>query len=114
MFQLYLKIEKNLNITKSGQLKKHLGVNYSWKEDTDNAKVAVNDFVTFTEHKVKTARTPGFAVKTLKNHTRNPVEIKAYRSLAGQLMYYSVKFELDIVNTARDLARHISNPGINH
>ena len=35
-----------------------------------------------------------------------------FRSLLGKLLYYTVKIGLDCANAVRDLARHMSSPGV--
>ena len=37
--------------------------------------------------------------------------LEEYRSLVGKLMYYTIKVGPDCANIARDLARHMANPG---
>jgi hypothetical protein len=42
------------------------------------------------------------------------VELDAYRSIVGKIMYYATKIAPDISNAARELAGHLSNPGMEH
>ena len=40
-----------------------------------------------------------------------PINKKAYMSLVGKAMYLTTKIFAENSNTARELARHFSNPG---
>jgi hypothetical protein len=42
------------------------------------------------------------------------VDIDAYRSIVGKIMYYATKIAPEICNTVRELAGHLFNPGEEH
>jgi hypothetical protein len=42
------------------------------------------------------------------------VELDAYISIVGKIMYYATKIAPDICNAVRELAGHLSNPGAEH
>jgi hypothetical protein len=64
--------------------------------------------------KVKVYVTPGTPGKTLVKNTGPMVELDAYRSIVGKIMYYATKIAPDICNAVRELAGHLSNPGTEH
>jgi hypothetical protein len=39
------------------------------------------------------------------------IDIDAYRSIVGNIMYYETKIAPEIFNAVRELAGHLSNPG---
>jgi hypothetical protein len=42
------------------------------------------------------------------------VELDAYRSFFGKIMYYADMIAPEICNAVRELAGHLSNPGAEH
>jgi hypothetical protein len=64
--------------------------------------------------KAKEYATPGTPGKTLKKNKGNMVDIDAYRSIMGKIMYYATKIASEVCNTVRELAGHLSNPGEEH
>ena len=118
--------KRHYNITESGRLKKHLGVWYHWGEDEmgkyvratmdDYATSIVNDYEYHTRHSAKVAATPGFPGSTLtkSSETEEIVEIEAYRSLVGKIIYYANKVSPDCMNASRELAQHMSHPNNEH
>jgi hypothetical protein len=42
------------------------------------------------------------------------VEVDAYRSIVGKIMYYATKIAPEICNVVRELVGHLSNPGPEH
>jgi hypothetical protein len=65
-------------------------------------------------NKAKEYATPGTPGKTLKKNEGNMVEIDAYRSIVGKIIYYATKIAPEICNAVRELAGHLSNPGEEH
>ena len=63
---------------------------------------------------VKKASTPGFPGKCLRKNQGDVVMLDKYRSLVGQIMFYMVKVGPDVANAARELAQHMTNPGVEH
>ena len=64
--------------------------------------------------RAKFAKTPGFPGKMLSKNTEETVNITAYRSLTGKLLYYMTKVAPEMANAVRDLSSHMSNPGAEH
>jgi hypothetical protein len=46
--------------------------------------------------------------------TPGMVDLDAYRSIVGKIMYYPAKVAPETCNAARKLAGHLSNPGEDH
>ena len=64
----------------------------------------------------KEATTPGFPGTTLKKNIEedNPIDLDAYRSLVGKVMYYMMKIGPDCANAAREVSQFMSNPSNEH
>jgi hypothetical protein len=58
--------------------------------------------------------TPGTPGKTLVKNTVPMVELDAYRSIVGKIMYCATKIAQEICNAVRELAGHLSNTGAEH
>ena len=116
--------ETHLAIERLGRMKKHLGVWYEWKRDDEGIYVVasmnkmVNEideaFQEATGKRAKFAKTPGFPGKMLSKNVGAIVNLKAYRSLVGKLLYYMTKVAPEMANAVRDLSSHMSNPGEDH
>jgi hypothetical protein len=59
--------------------------------------------------KSKVYVTPGTPGKTLVKNTGPMVELDAYRSIVGKIMYYATKIAPEICNSVRELAGHLSS-----
>jgi Reverse transcriptase (RNA-dependent DNA polymerase) len=121
----YKKIEEKIKIVKLGRLKKHLGTIYDWKQDKSGntyLEASMPKMIDEISEKFEQARgkkakeyaTPGTPGKTSKRNEGNIVDIDAYRSIVGKIMYYAIKIAPEICNTIRELAGHLSNPGEEH
>ena len=119
---LYEKVKKRYKISTLGQITKYLGVQYEWKLDNKgelyviasmekNAKEIIEYFEKVTGDSTKTYDTPGWPNSVLNKNDQEVIMLEEYRSLVGKLLYYTVKVGPDCANVARDLARHMSNPG---
>ena len=64
--------------------------------------------------KAKEYATPGAPGKTLKKNEGIMVDIDAYRSIVGKIMYNATKITPEICYAVRELAGHLSNPGEEH
>jgi hypothetical protein len=42
------------------------------------------------------------------------IELDAYKSIVGKIMYYATKIAPEICNAVRELSVHLSNPGAEH
>jgi hypothetical protein len=124
MIWMYAMIERKFNIEKLGQLKKHLGVWWTWKKDPKGHKYLVANmpkmieeigakFVEATGKAAKIAPTPGYPGTVLKKHQGQPEKLDAYRSIVGKIMYYATKIAPEVSNAVRELASHLTNPSKN-
>jgi hypothetical protein len=64
--------------------------------------------------KAKVYATPETPGKTLRKNEGAMIDIDAYRSIVGKIIYYATKIAPDICNAVRELAGHFSNPGEEH
>jgi hypothetical protein len=64
--------------------------------------------------KAKEYATTGTPGKTLRKNEGNMVDIDPYRSIVGKIMYCATKIAPEIFNAVRELAGHLSNPGVEH
>ena len=118
-------VEKEFNIVKEMEVRKHLGINYEFKRD-DNGdmcafcamKAKVDDIVkSYEEHigaKVKVYESPGAPNSVLDKNDGEIMDIDKCRSLVGKIMFFITKVGPKMSNQVRDLARHVSNPGKQH
>jgi hypothetical protein len=101
---------------KLGRLKKHLGIIYDWKQDklgNTYLEASMPKMIDEISEKFEQARgkkakeyaTPGTTGKTIRENEGNMVDIDAYRSIVGKIMYYATKIAPSV------LAGHLSNPG---
>ena len=118
-------IEKEFNIVKEMEIKKHLGINYDFKRDDNNdmcaictMKAKVDDIVKsyeeFIDTEAKIYASPGAPNSVLDKNKGEVLDINQYRSLVGKIMFFATKVGPKICNQVRDLARHMSNPGEQH
>jgi hypothetical protein len=52
--------------------------------------------------------------KTLRKNEGAMIDLNAYRSIVGNIMYYATKIAPEIGNAVRELAGNLSNPGEDH
>jgi hypothetical protein len=64
--------------------------------------------------RTKEYATPGTPGKTLMKNDGNMLDINAYRSIVGKIMYYATKIAPEICNAVSELAGHLSNHGEEH
>ena len=118
-------IRKEFGIVEDGRLRKLLGIKYKWEKDVkgeryitmsmnDKAEEIVNAYEKYASKKVVTFGTPACTGVTLENNDEEPVDVEQYRSIVGQIMFYSTKISPEIANSIRNLAQHMINPGIQH
>jgi len=118
-------IEQRFNITRGDKLSKHLGVEYKWGKTEDGkhyceatmpkkVMATVQQFEKHVGRTIKTYRTPGIPNEHLVKHVGDPVEIDQYRSLVGQIMFFTTKVSLKTGAAIRALSAHMSNPGPLH
>jgi hypothetical protein len=121
----YKMIEKEMKIERLGKLKKHLGIWYKWKKDEQGnqyleahmpkmVEEITQKFFKATGKEAKEYDTPGPPGKTLRKNEGPIIELDEYRSIVGKIMYFATKLCPDVSNSARELASHLSNPGVEH
>ena len=114
-----------MKIDKLGQVRKHLGVWWTFQEDEDGEiylKADMEDMrkdiiSKFEEARGKTVpsyQTPGYTNQLLKKNLGNPLQRTEFQSVLGQLLYYTTKIAPPMVNAVRELSSHMSNPGEEH
>jgi len=118
-------LETRFKITKGRLLMKHLGIDYEWGV-LDNGKAyskatmdkkITNIIRVYEEHigeEVKIYDTPGKLNEYLGKHDSEPAEIEKYRSLVGQIMFFTTKLGLKLRNLTRALSGFMPNPNELH
>ena len=118
-------LEKRFSITRGGEMKKHLGINYEWGvlengkafcKATMDKKVDCS-VAAYEEHIGKEAKefvSPGKPHEYLSKHEGDPVDIDMYRSLVGQVMFFATKLGPTIGNAVRVLSGFMGNPSETH
>ena len=119
--------KKKFNITEMGQMKKHLGIWYDWKRDTNGEPYVVarmdemideivEKYEAATNAKTKVYDTPGAPGKNLKKNEdeSNIIQETDYRSIMGKVLYYVNKMDLPCANATRELSQHLSSPDESH
>lgn len=118
-------VKQRFNISDLGPIRKHLGVWYerkrteagqeyfrmtmeSYKEDI------LNDWKEITGMEAKPAKTPGYPGESLTKNPGAAVDTKNYRKLLGRLMWFTRKLMPEALNTIRELAMYMDNPGDEH
>jgi hypothetical protein len=116
------KIKEDFTISELGPLKKHLGVNYTWKTDgigsfwevqmKEFRRDLIKDYLEATNaKKVKPSATPGTPGRTLVKNKGDAVMESKYRKMVGKLLWTVKKESPDCANAVRELSAHLSNPG---
>ena len=73
----------------------------------------VKGYDKYTGGGVKVQKTPGDHVYTLiKIQVEEPKDIDKYRSFVGQSMWYTTNVGPDVADAAKELAVHMSHPGL--
>ena len=119
------KLEERFKITRGGLLKKHLGVDYEWGvfrngkaycKATMDKKVdaIVDNYEKHINGEAKIYDTPGKPHEYLAKNEGEPIDIDPYRSLVGQVMFFTTKLCPKTGNANRALSGFMSNPGEKH
>ena len=78
----------------------------------EDVKKLVEGYKKYTRSYAKVQETPSAPGTNLsKSEIEETKDIYKYRSVVGQLMWYTTKVGPDVENTARELAVHMSHPG---
>ena len=122
-------IGKRFKFTEEGKLRKHLGVWYEWKKDSNGelyieatmpelveqivSKAEKNHLEDYNKE-MKKRDTPGTPGESLDKNHDETVKAEQYRSIAGKCMYLTTQVWVSGSNCTRELTRHFSNPGKEH
>ena len=123
--KFYRDFEQHLKIERLGQIRKHLGVWWTFHEDEDGEiylkadmedmrKDIIEKYEKTRGQKVSPSQTPGNPNQHLKKNTGDPIMRTEYQSIIGQVLYYATKIAPPMANAVRELASHMSNPGEEH
>ena len=75
----------------------------------------VEGYKNYTGCGVKVQKNPGAPVTTInKSGLEETSNIDKYRSFVVQLVWYTIKAGPGVENTAKELAVHLSHPGLEH
>jgi hypothetical protein len=117
-------VQKRFKITDLGSIKKHLGVWYEHHKDRDGEYYElsmeayqadiVKDWTTMTMRPIKKAKTPGFPGESLVKNLEDEVDKENYRKMLGRLMWFVRKLMPEALNSIRELATFMDNPGEEH
>ena len=118
-------VEKRFNITRADVISKHLGVIYEWGETSDGRRFCkvtmdkkvestINYYEKYIQKEAKIYSTPGAPNENLLKHEGEPIDIDEYRSLVGQIMFFTTKICPKTGAAVRALSAHMSNPGVDH
>ena len=118
-------LEKQFKITRGGLLKKHLGVDYEWSVNADGkmmckatmdkkVEAMIAKYEAYIGRAAKVYDSPGKPHDYLGKNDGEPIDIDEYRSLVGQLMFYTTKLAPKIGNATRVLSGFMSTPGTEH
>ena len=115
-------LETRFNITHNGELKKHLGVEYTWGQIDDGkmfcdatmikkANTIVEHYERHTNGEVKESETPGIPNEHLLKNEGPTVDLDDFRSLVGKVIFFSTKVCPKVGAAVRALSSHMPNPG---
>ena len=122
--KFYAEFQKHYKIEILGRLAKHLGVTWTWDKEDGNTVLKASmpameaEIIAMVEEqlgkKLKEQPTPGYPGKILAKHDGEPVDLDAYRSIVGKLLYFMTKVAPELANACRELSSHMANPGPEH
>ena len=117
-------IRKRFKITELGKIKKHLGVWYEHCKDKNGEcyklsmeqyqQEILTDWKKVTGQDPKPSTTPGFPNETLSKNQGEEVDKENYCKLLGRLMWFVRKIMPEALNSIRELAMYMDNPGKEH
>ena len=120
------KLKQEFGTVEDGQLRKLLGVRYTWenRDDPEKSKVILNmddkaeeiieAYEKLTGTIAKEFKAPGKPGEILEKHDGEPVMHSEYRSVLGKLMFYVTKVSPECSFSCGQLARQMHNPGPQH
>jgi len=118
-FIQYLKIER------LGQLKKHLGVWWEWKEDPQTGEIYLKVTMSKMVQEIKEAygsygqasqagKDSGISRQVFTKSNGNQRGGENHWLIVGKLMYYMTKVGLELANPIRELAGQMMKPNKEH
>ncbi len=118
-------LQKRFKITKGGLLKKHLGVDYEWGIQSDGkayckatmnkkVKATIQKYEEYIGKEAKVYESPGKPHEYLSKNEEEAIDIDEYRSIVGQLMFFTTKLGPKLGNATRALSGFMSSPGKTH
>lgn len=118
-------LQEQFKLTKETKLKKHLGINYQWNEDSDGPYIImtmdamigdiIQDFEALMGRSCKKFDTPAYPETTLLKNVDKPTHLhQDYMRLVGKLKYLTSKIAYELSYIVRELARHLKNPNKLH
>jgi hypothetical protein len=125
IMQFYTEFEKHLKIERLGQIRKHLGVWWTFCEDEsgeiylkadmeDMREDIITKFEQLTGKAVQEYQTPAYPNNPLVKNDGEPIWRTEYQSFIGQILYYTTKIAPPMANAVRELSSHMSNPSKEH
>ena len=123
--EFYVAFERYLKIDRLGQVRKHLGVWWTFHVDSnddlylkadmeDMRKEIIDKFEGVTGKPVGSYQTPAMSNQQLRKNLGEPIKRTDYQSILGQLLYYTTKIAPPMSNAVRELSSHMSNPSDEH
>ena len=120
-----VEVGKCFKFTEQGEVTKHLGVWYTWHIDEFGDKYVVltmpklideivECYTKMTGHEPKKVGTPGTPGLILPKNVGETINHKGYMKIVGKIQYLVTKLMVEGANSARELAKHFSNPGEIH
>ena len=119
-------LESRFNITRGGTLSKHLGIDYVWGFDEERGKhfvqatmdkkvgAIIDKLERFLQREVRVRPSPGKPGSYLQKHDEDIINIDEYRSLVGQIMFFTTKLCPKTGNACRMLSGFMSCPNEAH
>ena len=123
--KFYADFERHLKIDRLGQVRKHLGVWWTFHTDShgdlylkadmeDMRKEIIQKYEDATGKPVGSYQTPAMLNYQLRKNDGEPIKRTEYQSILGQLLYYTTKIAPPMSNAVRELSSHMSNPSKEH
>jgi len=115
-------LESRFNITRGGTISKHLGIDYVWGFDEEKGKhfvqatmdkkvgAIIDKLERVLQREVKKKPSPGKPNEYLQKSDADSVNMDEYRSLVGQIMFFTTKLCPKTGNACRALSGFMPHP----